>query len=108
MTRTTAAKTSACPGWCETHRVDDRGRRFHLSVLKRVNGLTVGLQVDGRDQRTVVVFHHPADYDPVAVIDITQPLAHGLAICDSLGMDLGEVLTAVSDFILPTMAGVNR
>jgi hypothetical protein len=70
-----------------------------MSDLEQVSGLTVGLQLDRLDRRTVVVFHHRTDHDPVAVIDIKQPLEHGLAICDSLGMDLGEVLTAVSDFI---------
>jgi hypothetical protein len=99
MTGTSAAKITTCPGWCETHRVDDRGRRFHTSDLKHVNGLTVGLQMDRRGRRTIVVFHHVTDHDPVAVIDITQPLTHGLAICNSLGMDLGQVLTAVSNFI---------
>lgn len=93
------AKITACPGWCDTDRVDDRGRRFHMSELKHVNGLIVALQLDAAGARTIVIFHHLTDDDPIAVIDIRQPLAHGLAICDSLGMDLGEVLTGVGDFI---------
>jgi hypothetical protein len=72
---TTATKTIVCPDWCENHRVNSSGWRFHSSRMVRAGGLIVGVQQNGTvGVPAVTIFDRPDDDSPIAVMDTQDGL----------------------------------